>query len=81
MGFVPKTIREPNFGALRIEFSRMRNERGWTYEVLADRSGVTRRTLISIETGATNGSLDTWFRLAQAFGVPLGELLLPLDSK
>lgn len=46
--------------------------------MLADRSGVTRRTLISIETGETNGSLDTWFRIAQAFDVPLGDLLEPL---
>lgn len=77
---MPKTIREPNFSALRIEFSRIRNERGWTYEVLADKSGVTRRTLISIETGETNGSLDTWFRIAQAFEMPLGDLLLPLTT-
>ncbi len=78
---MPKSIREPNFTALRIEFSRMRNERSWTYEVLADRTGVTRRTLISIETGETNGSLDTWFRIAQAFEVPLGDLLDPLNAR
>lgn len=81
MNDVPNPIREPNFQALRIEFSRMRNERGWTYETLADRTGVTRRTLISIETGETNGSLDSWFRIAQAFEVPLGDLLLPLSAK
>lgn len=78
---MPNPIREPNFTALRIEFSRMRNERGWTYEVLEERSGVTRRTLISIETGETKGSLDTWFRIAQAFEVPLGDLLRPLSAK
>ncbi|TNM37410.1 helix-turn-helix transcriptional regulator [Nocardioides albidus] len=59
----------------------MRNERGWTYEVLEERSGVTRRTLISIETGETRGSLDTWFRIAQAFEMDLGDLLRPLASK
>ncbi|WP_322938037.1 helix-turn-helix transcriptional regulator [Nocardioides bizhenqiangii] len=77
---MPNPIREPNFQALRIQFSRLRNEHGWSYDELADRTGITRRTLISIETGQTNGSLDTWFRLAQAFGMPLGDLLAPLGS-
>lgn len=71
---------EPNFAALRIELSRQRFERGWSYDVLAERSGVSRRTLIAVETGESLGSLDTWFRLAAAFEIELGDLLRPLSN-
>lgn len=60
--------------------TRIRAERGWSYDALAERSGVTRRTLISIETGSTRGALDSWFRFAEAFVMPLGELLSPLGT-
>lgn len=71
-------VREPNFEALRLELSRHRASRGWTYDELAERSGVTRRTLIAMETGTTNGRVDSWFRVAQAFGLEVGELLKTL---
>lgn len=70
--------RKPNFPALRLELSKLRAEHGLTYDALAERSGVTRRTLIAMETGTTNGRLESWFRLAQAFGIELGELLRDL---
>lgn len=34
--------------------ARRRNELGWTQEVLADRSGVRRRTIQAIEAGETD---------------------------
>lgn len=67
--------REPNFEALRLELGKLRGARGWTYDELAERSGVTRRTLIAMETGTTNGRLASWFRVAQAFDVELSELV------
>lgn len=67
--------REPNFEALRLELGKMRAARGWTYDELAERSGVTRRTLIAMETGTTNGRLASWFRVAQAFEFELSELV------
>lgn len=70
--------REPNFLAVRLELSRLRAERGWTYDALAERSGVTRRTLIAMETGTTNGRLESWFRISQAFGIELNQLLVHL---
>jgi putative transcriptional regulator len=72
---VPYPTREPNFEALRLELGRMRGARGWTYDQLAERSGVTRRTLIAMETGTTNGRLASWFRVAQAFDTELSELV------
>ena len=67
--------RDPNFEALRLTLGRMRNDRGWSFDELAERSGVSRRTLIAMEHGTTNGRLESWFRVAEAFGVPLGELV------
>ncbi|MBW1639563.1 helix-turn-helix transcriptional regulator [Microbacterium resistens] len=83
----PSPVSEPNFGALRLHLARLRHERGWSYDELAARSGVGRSTLVTLENGkprrnpdipATTGTLATWFRLAQAFDVDLGDLVRPL---
>ncbi|WP_405593864.1 helix-turn-helix transcriptional regulator [Streptomyces sp. NBC_01410] len=65
---------DPNLTALRLELARLRSERGWTYDELARRSGLARRTLIEIEQGRTIGSLKTWHALAHALGVPVDHL-------
>ncbi|MGN6272164.1 MAG: helix-turn-helix transcriptional regulator [Protaetiibacter sp.] len=75
---MPYPVREPNFEALRVELGRHRAARDWTYDELAERSGVSRRTLIAMETGTTHGRLESWFRIAQAFDLDLGELLRKL---
>ncbi|MFE9558779.1 helix-turn-helix transcriptional regulator [Streptomyces sp. NPDC006703] len=69
---------DPDPTALRQALARLRAERGWSYDELAARSGLSRRTLIEVEQGRTIGSLGTWHALAHAFGIPLGELLDPL---
>jgi putative transcriptional regulator len=66
---------EPNLEELRLELSRLRAERGWSYDELATRSGLSRRTLIEIEQGRTIGSLATWHAIAHALGAPVGSLL------
>ncbi|GAA3814814.1 helix-turn-helix transcriptional regulator [Streptomyces chiangmaiensis] len=58
----------------RQELSRLRAERGWTYDELAARTGLSRRTLIEIEQGRTIGTLATWHALAHALGAPLDQL-------
>ncbi len=60
---------DPNLPALRLELARLRSERGWTYDELARRSGLSRRTLIEIEQGRTIGSLKSWHALAHALNV------------
>lgn len=70
--------RDPDFAALRVELAKQRAARGWTYDELAERTGVSRRTLIAIETGTTHGRLDSWHRIAQAFDVEIGDLLRAL---
>ncbi|MFJ9523650.1 helix-turn-helix transcriptional regulator [Kitasatospora sp. NPDC101801] len=69
---------DPNLTALRLALARLRADRGWTYDHLAERSGLSRRTLIEIEQGRTIGTLATWHALAHAFDVPLGDLAASL---
>ncbi|MEV7863710.1 helix-turn-helix transcriptional regulator [Streptomyces hirsutus] len=66
---------DPDLTTLRITLARLRNERGWTFDELARRSGLARRTLIDLEHGHTIGSLTTWHALAHTFDVPFEELL------
>ncbi len=41
---------------------------------LGQRIGVTRQTIAAIEAGKYAPSLETAFRIAHVFGVPLGEV-------
>lgn len=66
---------DPDFDALRLELARLRAERGWTYDQLADRTGLSRRTLIEIEQGRTIGTLKTWHALAHALDTSFDQLL------
>ncbi|MGW7786075.1 helix-turn-helix transcriptional regulator [Streptomyces tricolor] len=69
---------DPNLIALRVELARLRGERGWTFDELAARSGLARRTLIDLEHGRTTGSLTTWHALAHTFDVPIERFLTSL---
>ena len=48
---------------------------GWTLDELADRSGVSRRMLITIEHGEANPSIATLLRISDALGVGLPVLV------
>lgn len=82
-------LAEPNFEALRLMLSKVRHERALTYDELSARTGITRSTLIALETGSrrpdrpdkpnTRGSLESWWRIARALDVDLAELLAALD--
>ncbi|MGO1737314.1 MAG: helix-turn-helix transcriptional regulator [Leucobacter sp.] len=65
--------RKPNYAALRDQMRDLRDERGLTFDQLAERSGVDRRTLLAMQKGKTNGRLDSWFSVAQALDVEPGE--------
>lgn len=59
---------------------RVRTERrlrSWTLDQLAQRSGVSRRMLVTIEQGGTNPSIATLLRLSDALGIGLPALVAP----
>ena len=53
----------------------LRGERGWSLEALAAASGVSRSMLSQIEREQANPTLAVTLRIAQAFGMNLGDLL------
>jgi transcriptional regulator with XRE-family HTH domain len=54
---------------------RLRSERGWSLEALANASGVSRSMLSQIEREQANPTLAVTLRIARAFSLNLGELL------
>ena len=53
---------------LRFEHNEM------TQQALADAIGLTRQTVIAIEKNKYSPSLEAAFKIAEVFGVPLGEV-------
>jgi transcriptional regulator with XRE-family HTH domain len=62
-------------GAVARTLQAMRAERGWTLDMLAARSGVSKGVLVAIEQGRSNPNLATLARLGDAFGVPVTRLV------
>ncbi len=57
---------------IKNHIRRLRFETGdITQEALAQRCGVTRQTIISLESGKYTPSLELAFKIAHAFGVTL----------
>ncbi|MFC6228301.1 helix-turn-helix transcriptional regulator [Paenibacillus allorhizosphaerae] len=54
----------------------MRARRNWTQEQLSERIGVSRQTVISIESGRYNPSLELAFKIARAFQSTIEELFI-----
>lgn len=52
-----------------------RKKRHWTLEQLSDASGVSRSMLSQIERGQANPTLAVACKIAQAFGISIGDLV------
>lgn len=55
--------------------ARIRKDRGWTQEQLADKIGIAPVTLSRLETGARAMSLSSLSVIAKRLGVELGDVL------
>ncbi|WP_122466841.1 MULTISPECIES: helix-turn-helix transcriptional regulator [Brevundimonas] len=67
MGKAPPPIRN-SIRTLRFHAGEM------TQAELAQRIGMTRQTIVAIEQGKYSPSLEAAFRIAQVFGVEIGEV-------
>lgn len=54
---------------------QLRSDRGWSLDALSKACGVSRSMLSQIERDQTNPTLAVMFRIAQAFGMSLGQLV------
>lgn len=61
---------------MKNRISELRRTRRITQEELAEAVGVTRQTIISLENGRYNASLQLAHRLAVYFGLSIEELFL-----
>ena len=66
--------------ALGRRVKELRGLHGITQEELADRSGLFRTYMSRIESGRANPTLTMLHQIAAAFGVDVGELLVPSDG-
>ncbi len=61
---------------MRNRIMELRKERRLSQNELAEAVGVTRQTIISLESGRYNASLRLAWRLARYFGVTIEDVFL-----
>jgi putative transcriptional regulator len=66
---------------IRNNVRDLRAAREMTQQQLADRIDLTRQTVIAIEGDKYSPSLETAFRIANVFGVPLEEVFQYQDDR
>jgi putative transcriptional regulator len=62
---------------VRNDLAVRRARLGWSQAVLAERLGVSRQTVISIERGRFDPSLPLAFRIAAVLGARIDEIFAP----
>ena len=70
-----KIIPDPTGQVLCERVTELRQRNNFTLEQLAAASGVSRSMLSQIERGQANPTLAVTFRIANAFGMSIGELV------
>lgn len=61
--------------ALGQAIRRARDQRKWTRDDLAAAAGVTDQTIMRVELGRASIHIDRLWRIADAFGMPLSQLI------
>jgi len=68
-------VEEVSSGRLGERVRALRRERGWTLEILAERSGVSRAMISKLERGEKNPTLVVAAKVAEGLGVSLSRLV------
>ena len=71
----PRTAQFCRYLAANVR--RLRGQRGWTQQELADAAELEPRSVRAVEGAKTAPRLDTLVRLADALKVGIGELFIP----
>ncbi|HPH96518.1 MAG TPA: helix-turn-helix transcriptional regulator [Anaerolineaceae bacterium] len=61
---------------MKNHLETMRAQKGWTQQELADRVAVSRQTIISLEGGRYNPSIQLAFKLARLFNVKIEDIFI-----
>ncbi len=59
----------------------LRQQKGWSQEVLSGLAGIARSHLSEIENGQKAASVDTLWRIAEALGIRLSELIHQVEEQ
>lgn len=62
---------------MKNQLRALRGERGWSQADLAEKLGVSRQTVNSLETGKYDPSLPLAFKIGRTFKRPLEEIFDP----
>lgn len=62
---------------MKNNVSALRAEHGFSQQVLADKLGVSRQTIISIEKGRSDPSLPLAFAMAALFNLRIEDIFSP----
>jgi len=65
---------------MQNDLPERRKALGWSQQRLADELGVSRQTVVSIETGRFDPSLPLAFRLAQVFECSIEDIFQFVDA-
>jgi transcriptional regulator with XRE-family HTH domain len=68
-------VEEVSSGRLGEQVRALRRERGWTLEMLAERSGVSRAMISKLERGEKNPTLVVAAKVAEGLGMNLSRLV------
>ena len=66
---------------MKNNLRELRNQRSLTQEDLANLLEVSRQTVISIESGRYNPSLELAFKMSIVFGLPIEKIFLYEEGK
>ena len=58
----------------------LRKNAGWSQQDMAEKLGVSRQSIISIERGRYDPSLDLAIRIARIFEKPVQDIFFPVDK-
>lgn len=70
-------VKEKNLKKLKAfgsHLKKIRIDKGFTQEQLADRAGVSENTIVTLEAGTLNTSIATCFEIAKALGISSRDL-------
>ena len=59
----------------------LRRQKGWSQEVLSGLAGIARSHLSEIENGEKNANVDTLWRIAEALGIRMSELMRRVEEE
>ncbi|WP_434289630.1 helix-turn-helix domain-containing protein [Celeribacter sp. SCSIO 80788] len=71
------TPKSPLRDTVARNMRKLRAERGWSQEYLANEAGLNRTYLSAVERSEQNISIDNLYRVAEGFGVEAWTLLRP----